>query len=270
MRGLDVKEDARLYETAEPLWHIGNGRMLFAGCLHRNALHSHSAPVLLAGLYDDFELKIGDGAWFFCRMAVIRAGTAYEFNSAGRPLAVVYVEPNVASVEGLAALVGETREVPGALIGMGGELSMIRALYEDPDSPRWVGSAIDDLVDFSNGRSRRHMDRRIARAVEALTFNDESDGEDWQEPRPSVLTAAQGAGLSASRFQHVFKDEVGVPYGRYLAWARMRAALREVVAGSNFTTAAHVAGYCDQAHFAHDFRRTFGAPASKSLSRVRR
>ena len=81
-------------------------------------------------------------------MAVIRAGTAYEFNSAGRPLAVVYVEPNVASVEELAALVGETREVPGALIGMRGELSMIRALYEDPDSPRWVGSAIDDLVDF--------------------------------------------------------------------------------------------------------------------------
>ena len=79
------------------------------------------------------------------------------------------------------------------------------------------------------------MDRRIARAVEALTFNDESDGEDWQEPRPSVLSAAQAAGLSASRFQHVFKDEVGVPYGRYLAWARMRAALRaalrEVVAG---------------------------------------
>ena len=160
-----MKEDARLYEPAEPLWHIGNGRMLFAGCLHRNALHSHSAPVLLAGLYDDFELKIGDAAWFFCRMAVIRAGTAYEFNSAGRPLAVVYVEPNVASVEGLAALVGETREVPGALIGMRGELSMIRALYEDPDSPRWVGSAIDDLVDFSRGRSRRHMDRRIARAL---------------------------------------------------------------------------------------------------------
>ena len=71
-----MKENARLYEPAEPLWHIGNGRMLFAGCLHRNALHSHSAPVLLEGLYDDFELKIGDAAWFFCRMAVIRAGTA--------------------------------------------------------------------------------------------------------------------------------------------------------------------------------------------------
>lgn len=137
--------------------------------------------------------------------------------------------------------------------------SNTRALYEDPDSPRWVGSAIDALVDFSNGRSRRHMDRRIARAVEALTFNDESDGEDWQEPMPSVAAAAQMA--AASRFQHVFEDEVGVPYGRYIAWARMRVALREVVAGSNFTRAAHVAGYCDQAHFAHDFRRTFGAPA---------
>ena len=50
----------------------------------------------------------------------------------------------------------------------------------------------------------------------------------------------------------------------------MRAAVRDVVGGSNLTTAAHAAGYCDQAHFAHEFRRIFGAPASRSLANVRR
>jgi len=37
----------------------------------------------------------------------------------------------------------------------------------------------------------------------------------------------------------------------------------------NFTAAAHEAGFADQAHFARDFRRTFGAPATPSLAKVR-
>lgn len=244
--------------------------MLFAGCLNRNALHSHSAPVLLAGIYDDFDLKIGNGSWQRCRTAVVRAGVAYEFDAGGRPLAVVYVEPNVTSAEGLLALIGETHEVPGAVIGRRGELSLIRALYEDRDSPRWAQSGLDDLIAFSSARARRNVDGRIARAVAAASRSDGECDEGLLSSRPSVASAARTAGLSVSRFQHLFKDEVGVPYRRYLAWARMRVALREAVAGSNFTTAAHAAGFCDQAHFAHEFRRIFGAPASRSLARVRR
>jgi AraC-like DNA-binding protein len=50
----------------------------------------------------------------------------------------------------------------------------------------------------------------------------------------------------------------------------MRAAIAEMVRGSILGRAAHAAGFADQAHFAHDFRRTFGAPASRSLARIRR
>jgi AraC-like DNA-binding protein len=267
---LEVASVARLYETAESLWHVGEGQMLFDGCLGRNAQHSHSAPVLLAGLYDDFALRIGKTSWFHCRAAVIPAGIVYEFDSAGRPLAVLYIEPNVASVEGLAALLGETTEISSALVGRRGEISLIRALYEDPDGPRWAGAAIADLVGFSHAKSRRLIDGRIARAVENLTLTSVAENENSRVPPSSLAGAAHEAGLSASRFRHVFKDQVGVPFTRYRAWARLRTAVREVVAGSNFTGAAHAAGFYDQAHFAHEFRRTFGAPASKSLARVRR
>jgi AraC-like DNA-binding protein len=85
----------------------------------------------------------------------------------------------------------------------------------------------------------------------------------------AVTDAAALVGLSASRFQHLFAADVGVPYRRYRAWQRMLAAIREIVAGSNFTMAAHAAGYADQAHFAHDFRRMFGASASPSMVNVR-
>lgn len=49
----------------------------------------------------------------------------------------------------------------------------------------------------------------------------------------------------------------------------MRAAIRAVLGGNNLTAAAHAAGFADQAHFARDFRRTFGAPATPTLAKVR-
>jgi len=242
--------------------------MLFAGCLGRNALHSHSTSVLLAGLYDDFELRVGNERWVTSRMAVIRAGTPYEFDAGGRPLAVIYGEPNVVSAEGFAALMRDVEELSGALIGRHGEVAALRAIYEDAGSVTWVAPAIAELVDFSNARARRQIDPRVARAIDRLASRDRpaGDGDDL----PSVSMAASEAGLSTSRFQHVFKAEVGVSFRRYLCWLRMRTAVRDVVDGYNLTTAAHAAGYYDQSHFAHEFRRIFGAPASRSLANVRR
>ncbi|MBY0560688.1 MAG: helix-turn-helix transcriptional regulator [Hyphomicrobium sp.] len=245
--------------------------MLFAGCLRRNALHSHSASVLLAGLYDNFRLKLGDGGWFSCRAAIIRAGDAYEFDAGGHPLAVLYVEPTETTAEGLAALIQQTREEHGALIGQQSDLSLLRLIYEDAGSPRWVHEAVADLIEFSKGGACRTIDVRVARAVEAMAVQESHKSEmDAEGTRPpSVADAARSSGLSMSRFQHLFKQETGVSYRRYAAWARMRAAVSEVVAGSNFTTAAHAAGFYDQPHFAHEFRRIFGAPASRSLANVR-
>ncbi len=263
----------RLYESAgasiqsfKPLWHVGKGRMLFTGCLQKNALHSHSAPVMLAGLYEDFLLRMGCGSWFRCSAAVVRAGTPYEFDAGGRPLAVVYVEPNETSAEGLAALIGDTREEQGALVGMRSDLSLLRALYEDPVSSSWAEDAMADLIGFSKARARKDIDARVRRAIQEVAAD--RDVPDQAPARP-VAFAARAAGLSTSRFQHLFKQEVGVSYRRYMAWARMRVAVAEVVRGSNFTIAAHAAGFYDQPHFAHEFRRIFGAPANRSLANIR-
>jgi AraC-like DNA-binding protein len=85
-----------------------------------------------------------------------------------------------------------------------------------------------------------------------------------------VVDAARAVGLSPSRFQHLFAEEVGVPFRRFRVWRRLRGAIGSIAAGSSFTEAAHGAGFFDQAHFARAFRQAFGAPASPSLRKVRR
>jgi AraC-like DNA-binding protein len=151
--------------------------------------------------------------------------------------------------------------VDGALVGTTGEVKLLRDLYEDPAGTQWARPALTDLLGHARRRAVSEIDPRLARVVERLSAR--------HDDLIPVAELAGSAGLSASRFQHLFTREVGVPFRRYRAWHRMRVAIREIVSGSNFTRAAHAAGFFDQAHFAHDFRRTFGAPATRSLSRVR-
>ncbi|MDF2997532.1 MAG: transcriptional regulator, AraC family [Xanthobacteraceae bacterium] len=255
---------AHLYERAtptpeplRPFWFLDQGRTCFIGPLIYNAAHQHGAPVFLAGLYGPFGLRIAGGDWHTCRSAVIHAGVSHELDVGGQPIGVFYIEPSLDGALALAPLVREGEALDGVLIGRAGEFGLMRELWEDGASLNWASAALDDLIGFARPRAQREFDGRIAHAVAAMD-------------RPvSVETAAMAAELSPSRFQHLFTEEVGVPFRRYRAWMRMRAAIAEIAAGSSFTEAAHAAGFFDQAHFNRDFRHTFGAAPSISLFRVR-
>jgi AraC-like DNA-binding protein len=244
-----------------PVWYVDAVRTFFAGPLTYNAMHQHGAPVFLAGIYGPFRLRIHGDAWLSCRTAVIPAGVRHELDVSGEPIGVFYIEPSLDGAEALMPLMRDVHEVGGAVVGMAGEFSLIRELWEDGSCAGWVDEALDDLLIFSRQRARRSIDARVADVIGRLQMHDE-------ELVP-VARLAAAAGLSASRFQYLFTREVGVAFRRYRAWIRMRRAIGEIASGSNFTTAAHAAGFADQSHFTHDFRRTFGAPPSRSLVGVR-
>lgn len=244
-----------------PLWYVGEGISTFAGPLRHNHLHSHSVPVLLTGLYGTFRFRSERGRWTVCRRALVPAGRLYEFDMAGEPLSVIYLEPSVGGAGALAPLVSNADEYDGVLHGDGDDSAALRLLYEDQSSAIWAGEALIDLVLAARPRERRDMDLRIMRVVRELQLSATAD--------TSASAAARLVGLSGSRFQHLFTSEAGIPFRRYRAWRRMLLAIREIVSGANLTIAAHAAGYADQAHFAREFRRTFGASASVGIAHVR-
>lgn len=257
---LNERATAAAFSGPSSLWHVDEGCSLFAGPLQHNDLHRHSVPVYLAGLYGTFRLRIDGSAWLSCRTAAIPAGVPYEFDMRGEPLAVLYLEPNVAGVDALVPLVGGGREVNRALVGRTGELALLRELYEGRAGRQYIQPALEAMTAFSSRRAGRVIDPRVSRIVETLHTS-------YASPDPTA-EVARSVGLSASRFQHLFTAHVGVPFRRYRAWRRLRAAIREIVGGSSFTSAAYAAGFADQAHFAREFRRTFGASASRGISRA--
>ncbi|KQP42757.1 AraC family transcriptional regulator [Methylobacterium sp. Leaf104] len=247
--------------SSAPIWHVAGGHTLFAGPLAYNASHQHGAPVYLAGLYGAFRIRFAGGDWITCRNAFIPAGVLHELDCGGDPLGVLYREPE-AGPRALTGLMGPADPVGGALVGRSGEVEALRALFERPDACDWAGAAVVDLTAFAARRSDRPIDARIARILVDLRA--------CQEARMSAGRLAAAAGLSSSRMQHLFSAAVGVPFRRYRGWLRMRRAIAAVVEGATFTGAAHAAAFADQAHFANAFRRTFGAPASRSLQDIRR
>jgi AraC-like DNA-binding protein len=256
MSGLLNERAAKKGLRRDALWHVDSGWAVFAGPLDHNAPHAHSTAVYLAGLYGNFRLRISGGGWQTCRSAVVRAGVPYEFDVGGDPLGVIYLEPDMAGADALASLLRGGEAVDGVLIG-GSDPSPLREYFEQrPDAIDMRGD-MQDVVAFGRSRARRTMDGRIARALAAL--------QDGAEEELSAAAAAAAAGLSPSRFQHLFTQEVGVPFRRYRGWQRLRAAIREAAQGASLTAAAHAAGFADQAHFTRAFCAAFGAPPSRGL-----
>lgn len=262
-----MADSPRLYKRAvsefDALWDISESRTFFTGPLYYNASHQHGAPVFLAGIYGSFRLRLHGCAWQSCRTAVIPAGVLHELDVGGDPLTVFYIEPNVAGADALKPLIRNTREINGALVGTGGEIAFMRGLYEDRYNPHWSAAPLDDLMGFAKQRAKAELiDPRIAQIVDYL-FEHEDD-------LTAVATLAETTGLSASRFQHLFTQQIGVPFRRYRGWNRIRKAIREIIKGNNFTTAAHATGFSDSAHFSHEFRKTFGAAPTVGLQKLAR
>lgn len=84
--------------------------------------------------------------------------------------------------------------------------------------------------------------------------------------RLSLERLAAVAGLSPSRFMHVFTRSVGMPLRRYILWLRLRRAACALAAGASVTHAAHSAGFSDAAHMTRTFRRMLGTTPARFAS----
>jgi AraC-like DNA-binding protein len=81
----------------------------------------------------------------------------------------------------------------------------------------------------------------------------------------SLENIASGVFLSESRFAHLFKEQIGIPFRRYVLWCRMQAALKAVMQSQSFTQAAYEGGFADVAHLSRTFTEMFGVSPSDVL-----
>lgn len=99
------------------------------------------------------------------------------------------------------------------------------------------------------------QDKRIRRAIEILQ----------QDPKVSLDSIALRVNLSASRFRHVFKEEMGLSATLYRRMNQLSQA-RILLEGSFLRVkevAAHV-GVNDLSHFVRDYKALYGQTPSQT------
>ena len=78
----------------------------------------------------------------------------------------------------------------------------------------------------------------------------------------SLDTAAGMAFLSPTRFAHLFKEQVGLPFSRYMLWRKLTRAMVAVASERTIAAAAHAADFADAAHLTRTFYQMVGMAPS--------
>jgi AraC-like DNA-binding protein len=85
------------------------------------------------------------------------------------------------------------------------------------------------------------------------------------ELRMSIAEAAAMAFLSPSRFAHLFKQQIGLPFRRYMLWRKLTRTMLSIGKERTIAAAAHASDFADAAHLTRTFYQMFGIPPSTMM-----
>jgi AraC family transcriptional regulator len=243
------------WETA-PHWYLWDGGYLLIG--RANAIvppHEHHAIQIVFAIDGEVGIKGKRGDWRMCRGLIIRQDVVHSFNANGALEAMLFVDPE--STEG-AWLRSSLREditvVPDARLAQ--PIAALRQFIEQPLESVSVQELIKICVQSlcAGAPPSRKLDERVTRVLAAIRGSDEL--------RMSIEDAAAMAFLSPSRFAHLFKQQMGVPFRRYMLWRKLTRAMLMIGRHNTISAAAHAADFSDAAHLPRTFYQMVGLPPS--------
>ncbi|GAA4420330.1 AraC family transcriptional regulator [Acidovorax lacteus] len=225
---------------------MGVDRSLYMGEMPASGWHCHAAPVLLLGLSGRFALHRAPGQFEHCHSALVDAGVWHLFDPCGERVALVYLEPDAPEARALRTVLASAG---GVMLDMARPVvsrSATETALHSFDLPRLLQCGVPDAVP--------PLDARVARSLQAL--------RQPQAARMGRGDLAAGVHLSASRFNHLFRAEMGVSLRSYRVWSQVRLAMAGLALSPRLTDAALHGDFADSAHFSRMFRQTFGMTPS--------
>jgi AraC-like DNA-binding protein len=236
-----------LPQTCCPTVWLWPGQALYAGPSLNPAPHSGSVWCLAVGIGGPITVATTDGTTREARSVLIPPRLTHQLICHGRGLVSCYLEPTSARAESCRT---NMTDCIGAIgVDHPAEDRLTFSPSDDQSACRWL--------DLAAPATAGVVDPRIAAATRRIR----------EDPATTVSSRelAAEAGLSESRFLHLFRDELGTSLRRYLIWARLVHAGTAIAAGANMTDAAMKSGFASPSHLADRFKSTFGLSATQLL-----
>jgi AraC family transcriptional regulator len=242
--------------SVPPRWYLWDGGfLLFGQSVGLVPPHAHHAIQIVITVEGDVSIRGKRGDWQSARAVIVRPDVEHSFDGGGALGAMLFVDPE--SLEGAWLQMSLRRDItvvpPTRVASCVAEL---KRFLDDPFASMEVGALVKYCVHSlcTGVAPGRRLDARITRVLEAIRRSD--------EVRMSVDDAAALAFLSPSRFAHLFKQQMGLPFRRYLLWRKLARAMLVIGRQETISTAAHEADFADAAHLTRTFYQMFGIPPS--------
>jgi AraC family transcriptional regulator len=239
-----------------PRWYLWEGGFLLSARAQGVVpSHAHHAIQIVIALDGCIAICGKDDGWRESRGIVVRPDAEHSFDCNGALGVMVFVDPE--SSEGAwlsASLRQDITIVPDTRLDS--TVPELRAFAEQPDETQDVAALVRGCVHgLRPGLApTRRFDSRVTTVLDAIRDSDEL--------RMSLDQAADIACLSPTRFAHLFRDQVGLPFSRYMLWRKLTRAMVAVASERTIAAAAHAADFADAAHLTRTFYQMVGMAPS--------
>jgi AraC family transcriptional regulator len=238
-------------------WYLWDGGFLAIGKSDWGVIppHSHHAIQIVLAVDGEMAIKGAHGDWRTGCGVIVRHDVEHSYDGKGAMGAMIVVDPE--SSEGVwlqTALNEDITVVPEARTSICA--AALRTFIEKPLESMEIGDLIRHCVLSlcAGAPPSRRLDERVTKVLTAIQASDDL--------RISIEDAAAMAFLSPSRFAHLFKQQVGLPFRRYMLWRKLTRAMLAIGKEPTIAAAAHASDFADAAHLTRTFYQMFGIPPS--------
>ena len=242
--------------TGTPNWYLWDGG--FAALGRSEGIvppHAHHAIQIVVSVEGTVRIHGKRGDWRMAPGVIVRPDVIHSYDGNGAVGAMICVDPESAEGAWLkTSLRDDITIVPGPRIASCA--AELRTFLESPLESLEIGSLLRHCVHAlcAGAPPSRRLDERVTKVLAAIRTSDDL--------RISIEDAAAMAFLSPSRFAHLFKQQVGLPFRRYMLWRKLTRAMLVIGRERTISTAAHEADFADAAHLTRTFYQMFGLPPS--------
>jgi len=217
--------------------------------------HAHHAIQIVIALEGSVAISGRDGEWREARGIVVRPDAEHSFDCNGAFGVMMFVDPESSEGAWLSmALRQDITIVPDTRLDA--LVAALRTFADQPDESSDIAAVVRQCIQGlrSGLAPTRRLDARVTTVLDAIRASDDL--------RMSLDQAADKACLSATRFAHLFKEQVGLPFSRYMLWRKLTRAMVAIASEGTIAAAAHAADFADAAHLTRTFYQMVGMAPS--------
>jgi AraC family transcriptional regulator len=239
-----------------PRWFLWEGGFLLTARAQGVVpSHAHHAIQIVLALDGCFAICGRDDGWRESRGIVVRADAEHSFDCNGALGVMVFVDPESSEGAWLSASLRQNITiVPDTRLDS--IVPALRPFTEHPGETQDIAALVRGCVQgLRPGLApTRRFDARVTTVLKAIRESDDL--------RVSLDTAADRACLSPTRFAHLFRDQVGLPFSRYMLWRKLTRAMVAIACERTIAAAAYAADFADAAHLTRTFYQMVGMAPS--------